>query len=139
MAKQTTIRKRKIVDIHHKPTIIEIQDSKGNTISLEAQFPYEIRENEKSWIAYSPHFKTFGYSSKSELSATKDLKIAIDTFFEVHTKRGTLEKALIEFGWLKQNNVFQKPKLFNTPIRRGAVRRDLNLKDFPPSVALAVA
>jgi len=118
------------VDVHHKPTIIEILDSQNNTISLEAEFPYEVRENEESWIAYSPHFKTFGYSSKSEVDATNDLKIAIDTFFNVHTSRGTLEKALIKFGWFKQNNAFKKPKFFNTPVRRNVVRRDLNLKDF---------
>lgn len=93
-----------IVDQHHKPEVTQIVDVKGNTLRLEAKFPYEIRENENSWIAYSPHFKTFGYSRLSEEDATKKFRIAIDTFFQVHINRGTVEKALLSLKWSYRGN-----------------------------------
>jgi hypothetical protein len=135
MAKKTTIRNRKIVDGHQEPSVIEIIDDKGNRIHVEAEFPYEVRENESSWVAYSPHFKTFGYSNKSESDAAEELKCAIDVFFQVHRKRGTLEKALLKFGWFKINNALQQQKLFNTPVKKGSIRKDLNLRDFTLAVA----
>ncbi|MEJ0057021.1 MAG: hypothetical protein WDN75_16005 [Bacteroidota bacterium] len=92
MAKHTTIKTKKLLDQHHKPAINQVTDLKGNTIQLEVQFPYEVRENESgSWVIYSPHFKTFGYSNEGEAQAIQDFKIAIDTFFELHIKCGTLE------------------------------------------------
>lgn len=114
MTKRLTIKNKKLVDSHHKPALTQLVDGNGKTIHLEAQFPYEVRENESgSWIAHSPHFKTFGYSAKSEEDATNKFRIAIDTFFTIHLKRGTLEKALLSLKFNKVNNVIQKPKLFN--------------------------
>jgi hypothetical protein len=128
MAKKTEIKTARIIDGHHKPAIKQIIDSKNNTIKLEAKFPLLSRENENSWIVYSPHFKTYGYSNKSEAEATENFKSSLNIFFNVHRKRGTLEKALVEFGWTKVNNSLKKPKFFNTPIRKGVVRTEVNLR-----------
>lgn len=99
----------------------QITDANGNTISIEASFPLLTRVTDsKGWIAYSPHFKTFGYSKESEEKAVEDFDRAIHLFFDIHSKRGTIEKALICFGWRKIENTFRKPKLFNRP----SVRRD---------------
>lgn len=127
MAAKATVKKTRLVDAHHEPEITEFLDSKGNTISLEAKFPYLIRENENSWIVYTPFFNTLGYSNESEKKAVEDFEAAIGVFFKVHQKRGTLEKALIHFGWLRENNSLQKPKLFNLPVRRGVTRGEFNL------------
>jgi hypothetical protein len=140
MAKRSAIRIKKVLDQHHEPEIkIKFVDAKGNNIQIVSRFPYEVRENESgSWIAYAPHFKTFGYSNKSESQATEDLKLAINTFFHVHIDSGTLEKALLRFGWFKASNIFQEPKLFNTPVRKNASRRTLSLRVEGERVAVAI-
>lgn len=96
--------------------LIQITNSKNKTISIETKLSLVIKKKKRHWIAYSPHFKTFGYSNRNENSAIKDFGRALDLFFDVHIKRGTLEKALIKFGWKKTDNAFEKPKHFNIPL-----------------------
>lgn len=98
-----------------KASINQFTDNHGNTIAIETQIPLEKRFKNGYWIFFSPHLKTFGYSKESEEKALEDFKIALKTFFDVHKERGTVEKALFHFGWHKVNNVFSKPKYFNTP------------------------
>lgn len=98
--------------------IKQYTDKHGNTIRLEGDVPLEVKKNGAYWIIYSPHFKTFGYSHESEQKAVEDFDTAIKLFFEIHIERGTLEKALILYGWERTNNVFSKRKLFNTPVKR---------------------
>lgn len=101
-----------------KANITTFHDAKGNTISVEALIPLFSRkrgDDSKYWIVFSPHVNTFGYSIESEEKALADFERAIKVFFDVHFERGTLEKALIKFGWKKANNTFIKPKLGNRP------------------------
>lgn len=99
-----------------------IVDKKGNTIRIEVgEIPLLITEKEKSWIAYSPQFKTLGYSKKSAEDSVEEFGKSIDVFFAIHTQKGTLEGALIHFGWEKQNNVFTKPKFFNDSRIHGGI------------------
>jgi len=94
---------------------ITITDRNGNTIALEAQLTLRIEKKSKYWIAYSPHFKTFGYSKKGEDEAVDDFEESLKIFFDIHLGRGSLEKALIKFGWKKFNDAYQKPRHFNLP------------------------
>ena len=82
-------------------TLKTITDKNGNTTVLEANLTVLTRKKQRYWIVYSPQFKTFGYSNKSEKLAFDDLDIALDIFFDVHKERGTLDKALIIYGWIK--------------------------------------
>lgn len=104
-----------------KANIKTFHDAKGNTIKVEGLIPLFSRkrdEDSKSWIIYSPHLNTFGYSTESEERAISDFERAIKVFFDIHTKRGTLEKALTTFGWTTESNTFKKPKLGNIPSRK---------------------
>lgn len=98
--------------------ITTFHDAKGNTISVEALIPLFSRkrsDDNRYWIVFSPHVNTFGYSTESEEKALADFERALKVFFDVHFEKGTLEKALIKFGWKKANNTFIKPKLGNGP------------------------
>lgn len=76
----------------------------GNKIkAIEALFDIAVKKKPKNWIVYSPDFKTFGYSEKSEEAALQHLKSALLNYFEVHFIQGTLEKALNEAGWSKED------------------------------------
>lgn len=80
------------------------EDAKGNTIRVEGRVPVFSRkrtETSKYWIIYSPHLNSIGFSTESEKKAIADLERAIKVFFDIHTTRGTIEKALLTFGWTK--------------------------------------
>lgn len=90
-----------------KANIKTFHDAKDNVIALEGLIPLFSRkqdEDSKSWIIFSPHLNTFGYSTESQEKAVVDFQRAIKVFFDVHKKRGTLEKALLTFGWTKESN-----------------------------------
>ena len=110
-----------------KTTLKTIKDSNGNTIALEIDnVNIRIDTHKKSWTAFSPHFKAYGYSSESEEAAIDDLQDSIAIFFRVHSDRGTLEQALMNFGWKKVENRFRKPKYFNQfPMHSGTRLREL--------------
>jgi hypothetical protein len=108
-----------------KTSIKQFTDNLGNTIAIDGTFPIHVKKSGDYWIAHTPHFKTFGYSKIDENQAETDLRLALDTFFDVHIERGTLEKALLLFGWKKANNVFAKPKFFNIPEHK--IQRELVL------------
>lgn len=94
-------------------------DAKGNTIKVEGLIPIFSRkrtDNSKYWVIYSPHLNTFGQSNESEKKAFADFERAIKVFFDIHSKRGTIEKALLTFGWTKVENTLIKPKLGNSPV-----------------------
>lgn len=101
-----------------KPQITTVKDSNGNTIRIDGLIPLYTKKDlpENCWILYSPHFKTYGYSTESEEKALKDFDRAIKLFFDIHIERGTLEKALICFGWKKTSDTFHKPEFGNSPV-----------------------
>lgn len=91
-------------------------DNDNNTTKIElGSFPILIKKKETCWVAFSPQFRVLGFSSVSEDDAKSELKSSLDLFFEVHAERGTLEEALKDFGWKKENDTFKKPKYFNHP------------------------
>jgi predicted RNase H-like HicB family nuclease len=98
-----------------KSQLVHVTDSNGNNISIDATIPLFTKKTDGYWLVYSPHFKTFGYSKESEKQAVQDLDRALTLFFDVHLERGTLEKALLAFGWTKVKNTLHKPKLGNRP------------------------
>lgn len=90
-------------------------NSNGKTLQIEAIIPIAVKNKDKNWVAYSPQFKTFGFSSVSKEKALEDFDRAIDLFFQIHIDRNTLEKALEKLRWQRSNDVFVKPKYFNVP------------------------
>ena len=95
-------------------TTLNIQTN-AKELRLEANILLAVKKKERYWIVYSPHFKTFGYSSVSEDEAKKDFKNSLNIFFDVHINRNTLEIALEKLGWERSDGTFVKPKYFNIP------------------------
>ena len=96
-------------------TIKVYKDSFNNSIKVElGNFPILIKEKDTCFAAFIPHFKTLGFG-KTQKDAISDLKEALDTFFEVHIERGSVEKALSTLGWKKESDTFKRPKYFNSP------------------------
>jgi len=50
------------------------------------------------WVALAPALQITGYG-KTQAEVKKSFAVEADIFFEETTKRGTLEKLLIEYGW----------------------------------------
>jgi len=105
----------------------QVIDSQNNTIQIElGNFPIWVKKKPTCWVAYSPQFKLLGFSEVSEKEAIADLRVSFDLFFNVHVERGSLEEALIDFGWKKKSDVYSKPKYFNHPnIAIGGRQREL--------------
>lgn len=80
-------------------TIIINRSAEGGFEITTHGIPYAIKEDASGFYAYSPVFKTLGYSANSIEEATQDLDNANKEFFEVHLQRGSLPRALARFGW----------------------------------------
>lgn len=108
-----------------KTSIKKFEDKAGNTIAIDGTLPVYGKKAGDYWLTYSPHFKTFGYSKVDKDKSVEDLKLALNTFFDIHIERGTLETALFKLGWKKVKDVFSKPKFFNTPSHKSTLELDL--------------
>jgi len=117
--------------MENKTQLLRVTDRNGNDIAIEAHVPLFSKKSDSYWLVYSPHFKTFGYSKESKEKALVDFERALDLFFAVHVERGTLEKALLAFGWTKKNNTLRKPKLGNRPALSRSSQMDHTLKYAP--------
>lgn len=93
-------------------TILKISEG-GNDTRLFAKIDVAVFKKERHWFAYSPHFKTFGFSTLSEEHAKKDFLNAVDIFFKVHLERNTLQKALSKLGWKLDGDTYMPPKMNN--------------------------
>ena len=97
-------------------TLKHYVDDNNNTTKIElGDFAVLVKKKQECWVAFSPQFKVLGFSQKNEDDAIDDLKDSLDLFFDIHVERGTLDEALNEFGWKKENDTFIKPKYFNRP------------------------
>lgn len=61
------------------------------------------------WVALAPALRVTGYG-KSPAEAKKSFAVEAEIFFEETAKRGTLEKLLIEYGWILSKGNFQPPQ-----------------------------
>ncbi len=97
-------------------------------MNYNVNIPLLVAKRTKFWIAYSPHLKTYGYSSKGPEDAIKDFDRAIETFFFVHEKLNTLNKVLLKLGWERIDNHFNLPKFFNTELGFGSKSKKIEHK-----------
>lgn len=86
------------------------------TGNIKIQLQLAVYKKRDYWIAFCPALKIFGYSREGEEGALKDFDRAIDTFLYVHEKRNSLENALKNLGWKRDDHHFDIPKFFNTDL-----------------------
>lgn len=111
-----------------KQTLDIITTNQG--VHFEGTIPLIVKKKERNWIAYSPQFKTFGYSSEGESQAIDDFGKALHIFLKVHTERQTLNKALTVLGWSKLKDSFEQPQYFNVPLNLlNGTKRDYKLRE----------
>ena len=60
------------------------------------------------WVALSPALRVTGYG-KTQAEAKKSFALEADIFLEETAERGTLEKLLIEYGWVLQKGDYRPP------------------------------
>lgn len=65
------------------------------------------------WVALAPSLRITGYG-KTQAEAKKSFAVEAEIFFEETAKRGTLEKLLIEYGWVLSKSNFQPPSGVDT-------------------------
>ena len=100
------------------------KDGFNNSVRVElGNFLILVKKKKTCFTAFIPHFKTFGFG-KTKKEALVDLKDALDTFFDVHIERGSIDNALLRFVWRKEFNTFKKPKYFNSTgiLNRGTIQ-----------------
>lgn len=85
-------------------------DTGGKISNIEVAIKVNVKRKEHSWIVFSPDFKTFGYSETDKASALQDFNLALKIFFKVHITRGTLDDALGNLDWLKEDHRFTTSK-----------------------------
>ena len=111
--------------INYMESVIKVyKDSFNNSVRVElGNFLILVKKKKTCFTAFIPHFRTFGFG-KTEKEALVDLKDALDIFFDVHIERGSIDKALLSFGWRKESNTFKKPKYFNSmsTLNRGTIQ-----------------
>jgi hypothetical protein len=73
--------------------------------------PVIVTKRTKFWVAYCPILKTYGYSSKGKDAALKDFDDAIKTFFYVQDTLGTLNKTLLNLGWVRKERNLTIPRI----------------------------
>lgn len=80
------------------------KNSSDLTVNIEVML---VKEGE-FWVALAPALRITGYG-KTQAEARKSFAVEADIFFEETAKRGTLEKLLIEYGWVLSKGNFQPP------------------------------
>jgi predicted RNase H-like HicB family nuclease len=106
---------------------INFDEAKG--LRIETKIQIEVEKKERNWIAFSPDFKTVGFSTESKDAAIEDLKGALKTFFKVHLKRDTLERTLINFKWEKADHAFIGPPRFNLDAPDDVIQESLEFAE----------
>ncbi|MBS1942274.1 MAG: hypothetical protein JST38_15495 [Bacteroidetes bacterium] len=82
-----------------------IMHGKGDLhVSIEVML---VKEGD-FWVALAPALRITGYG-KTQAEAKKSFAVEAEIFFEETAKRGTLEKLLIEYGWVLSKGNFQPP------------------------------
>lgn len=78
---------------------IDIRRDADGSVRVSYDIPVLTKEKSGRWFATCPLLKSLGSSSKSKEDAIKDHWEDVDTFFAVHLKHKTLDRALRNFGW----------------------------------------
>ena len=81
---------------------------KGSKADLHVSIEVMLVKEGDYWVALAPALRITGYG-KTQAEAKKSFAIEADIFFEETAKRGTLEKLLIEYGWVLSKGNFQPP------------------------------
>lgn len=84
-----------------------------HTIEHRIQVPVAVFKRKEYWIAYSPALKVFGYSKDNLDAALSDFDTAIKTFIHVQTKLNSLNEALLNLGWSRNDGSITQPSYFN--------------------------
>lgn len=93
---------------------LNLQPIKNDLImdkKIKISVPVVVGKRKRNWVAYCPALKTYGYSDKSKEDALKDFDSAIKTFLHVHTTLGTLNKTLLNFGWVRKEKKIEAPNI----------------------------
>ncbi len=61
------------------------------------------KKKDGRWFATCPLLKSIGSSAISKEAAIADHREDIDAFLNLHLGAGTLDSALLRFGWIKKN------------------------------------
>ena len=77
-------------------------------VQITVNTPLIIMKERKVFIAYSPAFD-LASSGKTRSDAQRHFEEALDLYFEELLAHGTLEQALYELGWQKENEEWQPP------------------------------
>lgn len=79
----------------------------GYQVTYDA--PILTKQKDGIWFAYSPVFKSLGYSNESEEAAIEDHDQDVQDFLGVHIRNGSLDRALSNLGWESEDNkVFEQ-------------------------------
>ncbi len=98
---------------------------------IKISVPVVVGKRRKNWVAYCPALKTYGYSDKSKEDALKDFDNAIETFLHVHTTLGTLNKTLLNFGWVRQEKNIKAPVISTANKNFKSVSKTTRKLDIP--------
>jgi predicted RNase H-like HicB family nuclease len=96
---------------------MSVQSIKRNRNKLEANLEVAFYKEGKYFVAYCPAVEVSSYASTIEKAKERfgeELKI----FFDETVKRGTLEKLLIQYGWVLQRKEFKPPTKTNALTRK---------------------
>lgn len=74
----------------------------NSNVAINQDLEIRIKEDPDYWCIYCDALHLMGYSVISKEDALRDLRNKINTFKTVHERRGSLEEALISFGWEKK-------------------------------------
>jgi predicted RNase H-like HicB family nuclease len=88
------------------------QSIKRNRNKLEASLEVAFYKEGKYFVAYCPALEVSSYATTIEKTKERfgeELKI----FFDETTKRGTLERLLLQYGWILQRKEFKPPTTTN--------------------------
>lgn len=75
---------------------------------IEVELDVMLVKEGDFWVALAPALRVTGYG-KTQAEAKKSFAVEADIFIEETAKRGTLEKLLIEYGWVLSKDNFQPP------------------------------
>jgi hypothetical protein len=81
---------------------------KKGKAGLEVNVEVMLVKEGDYWVALSPALRVTGYG-KTQAEAKKSFAVEADIFFEETAKRGSLEKLLIDYGWILSKGDFRPP------------------------------
>ena len=77
-------------------------------VNYRFALPVSILKEGKTFVAYTPALDLSTVGDTFE-EAKQRFEEAVQIFFEEITSRGTVNEALLELGWQKQNNDYVPP------------------------------